>query len=93
MRSEDRYISLDIRGPRRIVQNEPKQILLKSERCIAALLYHYKVFPFFFLSFFFFFFLSFFFFSVFSPFLFQVSDCFEPFFRGRLPAALIYESK
>lgn len=92
MRSEDRYISLDIRGPRRrIVQNEPKQILLKSERCIAVLLYHYKVFPFFFL--FFFFFLSFFFFPFFSPFLFQVSDCFEPFFRGRLPAALIYESK
>lgn len=83
MRPEDRYISLDIRGPRRIVQNEPKQILLKSERCIAVLLYHYKVFPlFFFLSFFFFLF-----------FLFQVSDCFEPFFRGRLPAALIYESK
>lgn len=51
MRSEDRYISLDIRGPRRIVQNEPKQILLKSERCIAVLLYHYKVFPFFFLFF------------------------------------------
>lgn len=91
MRPEDRYISLDIRGPRRIVQNEPKQILLKSERCIAALLYHYKVFPFF-LSFSFFS-CPLFFFSFFSPFLFQVSDCFEPFFRGRLPAALIYESK
>lgn len=88
MRSEDRYISLDIRGPRRIVQNEPKQILLKSERCIAVLLYHYKSLSLLISFFFFFSFVSFF-----SPFLFQLSDCSEPFFRGRLPVALIYESK
>lgn len=70
MRSEDRYISLDIRGPRRIVQNEPKQILPKSKRCIAVLLYHYKVFPFF-LFFFSFFSCLFFSFLSFLPFFFK----------------------
>ena len=87
MRSEDRHIKFGHTGaPRRIAQNEPKQILLKSERCIAVLLYPYKSFPFFI-------YILIFFFSLFSLFFFFFPDCFETFFRGRLPAALIYESK
>lgn len=86
MRSEDRYISLDIRGPRRIVQNEPKQILLKSERCIAVLLYHYKVFPFF--LFFFFFFLSFFFLFFLFSLSFSSFRLFRAIFPGKVTSCV-----